>query len=230
MSTHSPDDKGESYDGKEVENVEGGEDEGEEDEELEGEDDGDEGEGDETTLEGGDSKSPEDGHTRPFILPKMWTVNDFKPTMTTNIFKNLRDHYQIPNNVPIHLPRKFEKCYSRKTADVDMYDAMFATRLRLPLTALHRQLANFLRLSVSQIAPNAWRIFIGAEILWGRLSGGNRQLTLDEFFWCYRPQHIVSSHGIYHFAVRKKALRLVSDMPDSNRNWNGRYFFFQGTD
>ena len=39
--------------------------------------------------------------------------------------------------------------------DIDMYDAMFATRLRLPLTALHRQLADFLGLSVSQITPNA---------------------------------------------------------------------------
>ena len=68
-----------------------------------------------------------------------------------------------------------------------MYDAMFAVGLRLPLTALHRQLADFLGLSVSQIAPNAWRIFISAEILWGRLSEGNRQLSLDEFFYCYRP-------------------------------------------
>jgi len=30
--------------------------------------------------------------------------------------------------------------------------------------------------------------------------------------------------------VRKKELKLVSDMPDSNRNWKGRYFFVQGTD
>ena len=57
--------------------------------------------------------------------------------------------------------------------DVGIYDAMFAEGLRLPLTALHHQLAHFLGLSVSQIALNAWRIFIGAEIFWGRLSGGN---------------------------------------------------------
>ena len=37
------------------------------------------------------------------------------------------------------------------------------------------------------------REFIGAEILWGCLSGGNHQLSLDEFFYCYKPQHIVSS-------------------------------------
>ena len=55
-----------------------------------------------------------------------------------------------------------------------MYDVMFTAGLRLPLMALHRQLADFLGLSVSQITPNAWRIFISVEILWGRLSGGNR--------------------------------------------------------
>ena len=70
---------------------------------------------------------------------------------------------------------------------VGMYNAMFVAGLRLPLTVLHCQLVNFLGLSISQIAPNAWRIFIGVEILWGHLNGGNRQLSLDEFFWCYRP-------------------------------------------
>ena len=161
-SAHSPNDEGESYDGEEVDDVKGGEDkcgEGEEDEEYGGKDDRDQGQGDETAPEGGDLESPEDGHTRPFILPKMWTVNDFKTIMMTNIFKNLRDRYQILDNIPICLPRKFEKCYSGKTANVGMYDAMFAVGLRLPLMVLHCQLANFIGLSDSQIAPNAWKIF-----------------------------------------------------------------------
>ena len=111
-----------------------------------------------------------------------------------------------------------------------MYDAMFATELRFPLTELQCQLANFLGLFVNQIAHNTWRIFIGAKVLWGRLSGRNRQLTLDEFFYCYKPQHISSSKGIYHFAARKISLRLVLDMPDSNWNLKNMYFFVQGTD
>ena len=102
--------------------------------------------------------------------------------------------------------------------------------LRLPLIALHHQLVGYLGLSVSQIAPNAWRTFIGAEILWGILSGGICQLTLDEFFYCYRPHHISSSKGTYHFAVSEKDLKLVSDMLDSNRNWKSRFFFVKGTD
>ena len=185
---------------------EGGEEEEIDEREVEGdkgeEDDEDEGDTDKRTLEARSSGSPGNGHARSFIILKMWTVNNFLSTMMVNIFKNMRDYYQIP----IHLLGKFEKCYSGKTTDIGMYDAMFASRLRLPLTVLHHQLDNFLGLSVSQIAPNAWRIFIGAEKLCSRLSGGNRQLSLDEFFYCYRPRHIIMSQGIYHFAARKKSL------------------------
>ena len=99
-----------------------------------------------------------------------------------------------------------------------MYDAMFVAGLSLLLTTQHRQLVDYLGLSVNQIAPNAWRTFIGVEILWGSLSGGNRQLTLDEFFYYYRPHHISFSKGMYHFAIKEKDLKLVSNMPDSNRN------------
>ena len=35
--------------------------------------------------------------------------------------------------------------------DVGMYDAMFAAKLRLPPTVLHRQLANFLGLSSAKL-------------------------------------------------------------------------------
>ena len=121
--------------------------------------------------------------------------------MSSRVFKELHPRYQIPNHIPISLLRKNERCYSRRAANVGMYDAMFAVGLRLPLTALHLQLADFLGLSVSQIAPNAWRIFISAEVLWDRLSGGNRQLSLDEFFYYSRPQHIMSSKGTYHFTT-----------------------------
>ena len=118
--------------------------------------------------------------------------------MNDKIFKKLRVRYQILEHIPIRLPKENEKCYTGRTTDIGMYNAMFIARLRLLLTALHRQLVDYLG------PPNAWRTFIGAEILWRSLSGGNRQLTLDEFFYCYRPHHISSSKGTYHFFVRKK--------------------------
>ena len=62
------------------------------------------------------------------------------------------------------------------------------------------------------------------------MSGENRQLMLDEFFYRYGPHHIASSKGTYQFSVREKDLKLVSDMLDSNRNWKSRFFFVEGTD
>ena len=187
-------------------NVDGGESDG--DDVDGGESDGDDSDGDESDGDDGDGDEGP-GDNRPFILPEDWAVNKFLPRMSNKVFGELCTCYQIPDHIPIRLPEKNETCYSGRTADVGMYDAMFAAGLRLPLTALHRQLADFLGLSVTQIAPNAWRTFIGAKILWGRLSGGNRQLTLDEFFCCYRPHHIASSKGTYYFNVRDKNLRLV---------------------
>ena len=85
--------------------------------------------------------------------------------MSDKIFSELRVRYQIPEHIPIRLPYKNEKCYMGRTADVGMYDAMFAAGLRILLTALHRQLVDYLGLSVNKIAPNTWRTFIEAEIL-----------------------------------------------------------------
>ena len=85
---------------------EGEEDEGDGEDEEDGEDD-EEDEG--TPSEGGDLGGQEDGGARLFILFAIWTVNDFYPTMSLKVFNNtLRDRYQIPKNILIHLSRKFE--------------------------------------------------------------------------------------------------------------------------
>ena len=58
--------------------------------------------------------------------------------MNDKVFKELCTRYQIPEHIPIRLPRENERCYSGRTVDVGMYDAMFTAGFRLPLTALHR--------------------------------------------------------------------------------------------
>ena len=144
-SDQSPDDDVESYTEENEEVVDEGEDEVEQGERESGSD-GDEDEGDEESCEG---TSGGLGDNHPFILSKDWVVNKFLPMMSNRVFKELHSCCQIPNHIPIPLQRENERCYSGRTTDVDMYDAMFAAGLRLPLTALYRQLANFLGLSVS---------------------------------------------------------------------------------
>ena len=120
---------------------------------VDGEDthDGEDGDGDEDDDGEGSSEeaSVGPGDNCPFILPAEWAINKFLPSMSDNIFSELRVRYQIPEHISIHLPYENKKCYTGRTADIGMYDAMFAARLWLPLTALHRQLVDYLGLSVS---------------------------------------------------------------------------------
>lgn len=112
------------------------EEEEEEDEEDESEEKGDS-DGMEHGEDDGAVRQVDGSGHRPFILPLIWTVNDFYLTMSMKVFNTLADHYQIPEHIPLRLPRKFEKCYSGQMEDVDMYDALFTISLRLLLTKLH---------------------------------------------------------------------------------------------
>ena len=120
----------------------------EEGEEEEGDKEKEEEEAEEEEREGGDEKSHVKGdgaigqvHNsshRPFILPQIWMMNDFYPTTSQKVFNTLRYRHQIPEHIPFHLPRKFNRCNLGKMANIGMYDAMFTAGLRLLLTKLHR--------------------------------------------------------------------------------------------
>ena len=124
-SAQSPDEEVGSYGDEGQEEVGGKEGEVEVEEERNNDRD----EGDKESCEG-TLGSP--GGNRPFILPKELAINKFLPKNSDRVFKELRGHFQIPNHIPICLPRENEKCYTGKIANVGMHDAMFATGLKLP--------------------------------------------------------------------------------------------------
>ena len=132
---------------------------------------------------------------RKFIMLPIWTVNDFIFSIKETHFKTLRGKYQIPNNIPLCLPYKLEKCYYDSIEGVGVYEQMLKVGLRFPLSSLHHQFLQHLGLSVNQISPNTWRVFLGVEVLYGAMSDGARRLTAQEFLHCYRPNEISQSKG-----------------------------------
>ena len=95
---------------------------------------------------------------------------------------------------------------------------MLKAGLRFPLSSLHCHLLQYLGLVVTQVFPNAWRVFLGVEVLYGAMFDSARRLTVEEFFHCYRLTEITQSRGMYSFVPRSPLLRLVCDTPDSNRD------------
>ena len=59
---------------------------------------------------------------REFIMLPKWTVNDFISTIKEKHFNTLRTNYQIPDNIPIRLPYKSEKCYYEGIEGVGVYE------------------------------------------------------------------------------------------------------------
>ena len=118
---------------------------------------------------------------REFIMLPEWTVNAFTSTIKKAHFKTPRANYQIPDYIPIHLPYKSEKCYYEGVDDVGVYEQVLKAGLRFPLNSLHCEILKYLGLFVSQISPNAWRVFIAMEVLYGAMSNGARLLMVWEF-------------------------------------------------
>ena len=105
---------------------------------------------------------------------------------------------------------------------------MLKVGLRFLLSSLHRCLLQYLGVVVTQIAPNAWRVFHGVEVLYGAMSDGARWLTVEGFFNCYHLAKIAQSMGMYSFVPTSPLLRFVCETPNYNKNWKSRYFFLEG--
>ena len=119
-----------------------------------------------------------DNGLREFIMLPEWTVNHFVSTIKENHFKTLRENYQISENIPIGLPYKSEKCYYDSVEGVDVYEQIFKVGLRFPSSSFHHEPLKCLGLSVNQVSPNAWRIFIVMKILYGAMTDDARSLTV----------------------------------------------------
>ena len=109
---------------------------------------------------------------REFVMLPEWTVNNFMSTIKEAHFKTLRAINQLPDYIPIRLPYKSEKCYYDGVDDVRVYEQVLKAGFRFPLNSLKRELLQHLGLSVSQISPNAWRVFIAMKVLYGAMSDG----------------------------------------------------------
>ena len=153
---------------------------------------------------------------REFIMLPKWSVNDFTSTIKEKHFNTLRANYQISNSIPIHLPYKSKKCYYERVEGVGVYKKMLKAGLRFPLSSLHHELLKYLGLSINQISPNAWKVFIATEVLYGAMSNGARRLTMQEFLHYYSPNEIDKSKGIYSFVPRSPLLKVIFETPDSN--------------
>ena len=140
---------------------------------------------------------------------------------------NLKSWYQVPEEFNPRLPIRGEWCCNPRFG-IGVYEAYFQGGLKFPLNAFARELLIKLGLGVCQFNPNVWRLVISMQILWRKIFGGDRPLTVDEFLYCYKPSEISQFEGFYQFTARGNDCRLIKSLASSDRKWKTEYFFVSG--
>ena len=129
----------------------------------------------------------------------------------------LKKWYQIPDELNPRLAVRGEWCCQSRFG-IGIYEAYLLRGLRLPLNSFARELLTRLGLGVCQFNPNAWRLIVSMQVLWREVFKGKCPLTVDKFFYCYKPSEINQSLGFYQFIARGKDYRLIKSLVTSNRN------------
>ena len=129
----------------------------------------------------------------------------------------LRSWYQILDDLNPRLAVRGEWCCQPRFG-IGIYEAYLLGRLRLPLNAFARKLLTMLGLGVCQLNPNTWRLIVSMQVLWREVFEGDRPLTVDKFFFCYKPSEINQSQGFYQFTTKGSDCKLIKSLVSSNRN------------
>ena len=147
--------------------------------------------------------------------------------MNEQRLNNLRTWYQIQDELNPRLSVRGEWCCNPRFG-VGIYKAYFLGGFKLPLNAFARELLVRLGLGICQFNPNAWRLVISMQILWREVFGRDHPLTVDEFFFCYKPSEINQSLGFYQFTARGKYCRLIKSLASFDGNWKTEFIFVSG--
>ncbi|KAL2512669.1 Plus3 domain-containing protein [Abeliophyllum distichum] len=106
-------------------------------------------------------------------------------------------------------------------------EAVLAAGLRLPFSRVVRKFLREWRIAPTQLCPNGWRILIGFFILWEQL--GLPRPSVREFNSIYSFKSDGKRSGWWYASVKAKTGgSVITQTPDSIKNWKKFWFFVRG--
>ena len=137
-----------------------------------------------------------------------------------------RHLYSISPSIRLRRPLREERAYDGRDGEICLYEQMFRLGFRLPIHPIIRAILAYINLAPSQLSPNAWRLIIGAIVLWRAVH--HSDLPVQVFTGCYVPSSAKNHPSYYHFVARKQNKKMLQVTQTSNHNWKPRYFFASG--
>jgi hypothetical protein len=105
---------------------------------------------------------------------------------------------------------------------------MFKASFRFPFLRIVRELLHYLQIAPHQLTPNAWRVFFACVILWPKVLGEGKNLSIQEFLKIYKLMENLGAEYIFDFQAQKPTKFIQLTGYPNNKVWRKKFFFVQG--
>ena len=137
---------------------------------------------------------------------------------------SFRTKYRIPPTVGMRYAAQEEWVGARKIGEVVIpMIAFIEGGIIIPMGTITRNYLRFFRLSLTQCAPNMFRVLESIKALNERM---NINMTHHDVNWVYNLHHL-KGQG-YYLMSRHPEVRLIQCLPTSNKNLKEDFLIFSG--
>ncbi|KAL2457234.1 Plus3 domain-containing protein [Abeliophyllum distichum] len=156
-----------------------------------------------------------------------WKCRFFPSEVSEGQLREWHQIYRVPDDVEFVVPGPDDRADDPPLGAVALNQAILAAGLRLPFPWVVRKFLREWRIAPTQLCPNGWRILIGLLVLWDQL--GFSRPTIGDFHSLYSLKSNGKRSGWWYASVKARTGgSVVTQTPDSIKNWKKFWFFVRG--
>ncbi|KAL2453772.1 Plus3 domain-containing protein [Abeliophyllum distichum] len=156
-----------------------------------------------------------------------WKCRSFPSEVSEGQLREWHQIYRVPDDVEFVVPGPDDRADDPPLGAVALNQAILAAGLRLPFPWVVRKFLREWRIAPTQLCPNGWRILIGLLVLWDQL--GFSRPTIGDFHSLYSFKSDGKRSGWWYASVKARTGgSVVTQTPDSIKNWKKFWFFVRG--
>ncbi|KAL2481145.1 Plus3 domain-containing protein [Abeliophyllum distichum] len=157
----------------------------------------------------------------------VWKCKFFPSEVNEKQLRDWHQAYRVPDDIEFIVPGPSDRADDPPLGCVALNQAVLAAGLRLPFPRVVRKFLREWGIALTQLYPNGWRILIGFFILWEQL--GFPRPSVREFNSLYSFKSDGKRSGWWYVSVKAKTGgSVITQTPDSIKNWKKFWFFVRG--
>ncbi|KAL2470794.1 Plus3 domain-containing protein [Abeliophyllum distichum] len=156
-----------------------------------------------------------------------WKCRFFPSEVSEGQLREWHQMYRVPDDVELVVPGPNDRADDPPLGTVALNQAILAAGLRLPFPRVVRKFLREWGIALTQLCPNGWRILIGLLVLWDQL--GFPRPSIGDFHSLYSFKSDGKRSGWWYASVKARTGgSVVTQTPDSIKNWKKFWFFIRG--